>query len=102
MRASALLHAVIGASITIGMEAVDNSGSEVAGRDLLLEEDIKLGVGAALGLGQAEESPYEAEEASASVEETGLSAPVLWIVSGGSSNSNGVDLPMLQGSTCEE
>ena len=76
-----LLDAVIRARVAVGVEAVDNGGAEVARWHLLLEEDVQLGVGAALGLGQAEEGPYEAEEAGACVEVSGLSAPVLCIVS---------------------
>ena len=96
MGASALLHAIIGARIAFGVEAVDSGGSEVASGHFLLEEDVELGVGAALGLGQAEECPDEAEEASASVKETSLSAPVLQNVSDQYPKSRNEDLPMHQ------
>lgn len=76
---TSLLDTVVRASIAIGVEAVDNCGTEVARRHLLLEENIELGVGAALRLGQAEVGPDEADEAGAGVEETSLSAPVLCI-----------------------
>lgn len=76
-----LLNTVVGARVALGVEAVDGGSPEVAGRHLLLEEDVELGVGAALGLGKAEEGPDEAEEAGAGVEETSLSAPVLGDVS---------------------
>ena len=72
-----LFDPVVGARIALGVEAVDNGGLEVACGNLLLEEDVEFGVGAALGLGEAEECPEEAEEAGAGVEETSLSAPVL-------------------------
>jgi hypothetical protein len=78
---SCLLDTVVRARVAIGVEAVDNGGAEVARWHLLLEEDVELGVGTALGLGQAEEGPYEAEEAGACVEVSGLSAPVLCEVS---------------------
>jgi hypothetical protein len=74
---SRLLDTVVGARVAVGVEAVDNGGAEVARWHLLLEEDVKLGVCAALGLGQAEEGPDEAEEAGACVEVSGLSAPIL-------------------------
>ena len=78
---SCLLDAVVRARVAVGVEAVDNGGAEVARWHLLLEENVELGVGAALGLGQAEEGPYEAEEAGTCVEVSGLSAPVLCHVS---------------------
>ena len=72
-----LLNAVVRAGVALGVEAVDNGGLELACGNLLLEEDVEFGVGAALGLGEAEEGPDEAEEAGAGVEETSLSAPIL-------------------------
>lgn len=78
---SCLLDTVVRARVAVGVEAVDNGGAEVARWHLLLEENVELGVGAALGLGQTEEGPYEAEEAGTCVEVSGLSAPVLRHVS---------------------
>lgn len=74
---TSLLNAVVGARVSLGVETVDSGGLEVTSGYLLLEENVELCVGAALGLGQAEESPDEAEEAGTSVEETSLSTPVL-------------------------
>lgn len=72
-----LLRAIVRARVAVAVEAVDNGGAEVACRHLLLEQDVELGVCAALGLRETEEGPDEAEEACSGVEETSLSAPVL-------------------------
>lgn len=57
-------------------EDVDGGACKLAGADALLEEEIEFGEGTALGLGQAEVGVYDAEEAGAGPEETGVVAPV--------------------------
>lgn len=54
-------------------EDVDLGGRELARADLLLEEQVELGKGAALRLGHAEVAVDEAEEA-----EAGLRGSVRW------------------------
>lgn len=98
----ALLHAIIGARIAVSVEAIDSGRSEVSSGHFPLEENVELGVCAALGLRQAEKCPDEAEEASTGVKETSLSAPVLIVVSNRSSNPCKENLPMHQGSACGE
>lgn len=78
---ASLLDTVVRAGVAHGVEAVDSGALEVARGHLLLEEDVEFGIGAALGLGKAEEGPDKAEEAGAGVEETRLSAPILCAVS---------------------
>jgi hypothetical protein len=77
MSASALFDPIVGARVAFGVEAVDSGGGEVAGGHFLLEENVELGVCATLGFGKTKESPDEAKKASAGVEETSLSAPIL-------------------------
>lgn len=57
-------------------EGVDFGVGELASTHFLLEQDVQLAVGPALGLWKAEEGPDDAEEAHASPEETGFGTPV--------------------------
>lgn len=58
------------------LEYIDFGGGELACGDALLEQQVQLGEGAALGLGQAEVGVDYAEEAGAGPEESGVVAPV--------------------------
>ena len=49
---------------------------ELSGRDLVLEQDVEFTIGAAFGLGQAEEDPDRHEEARAGPEESRIGSPV--------------------------
>lgn len=55
---------------------VDSSVLELAGGNLVLEENVKFSECAVLGLGKSEVAPGVAEEVGASVEETSLGSPV--------------------------
>jgi len=49
------------------VEDIDLCGSELASADTLLEQDTELGKGSAIGLGEAEVSVDDAEEADAAL-----------------------------------
>lgn len=53
----------------VAAEDVDVGALELAGGNLVLEENVELAVGAALGLGETEVDPDNAEEAGAGPEE---------------------------------
>lgn len=57
----------------VAAEDVDVGALELAGRDPVLEEDVELAVGAALGLGKTEVDPDNAEEAGTGPEEARVS-----------------------------
>ena len=57
-------------------EDIDVGGGEFARADLLLEEQVEFGEGAAAGFGQAEVRVDDAEEAGSTPEEAGVVAPV--------------------------
>ena len=60
----------------IAPERIRHRRRELPRTDALLEQDIQLGVGLALGLGQTEVRPDKTEGAHAGPEEAGLGAPV--------------------------
>jgi hypothetical protein len=62
---------------TLPEQLTVNSGTaELAGGNLVLEQQVDLAKRSILGLGQSEPTPNEAEEVGAGVEEGGFRAPV--------------------------
>lgn len=60
----------------VGSKLVDLGVLELAGRNTVLEKNVKLAERAVLGLGKAEEGPDDADDARTEPEVAGLRAPV--------------------------
>lgn len=80
LRDARLLHAVA-AGLTLNNEVIraeriDLHFPEITGTDLVLEEDIHIGVGEAFWLRKAKVGPEETEEIHAAPEESRFAAPV--------------------------